>query len=315
MNPVIQAPRSIDFARGVHPTAQWFRSTAFFLLADLEQGDFQPGTARICNFIRRHDDWYRSLFDLEAGENLHMMYHREVSISDRVPLALADRLIEIGLAAKSRGVGFSISVDLDDGNDPDIERIFEVIDAGVLSVLGILVPVPEVVDNWTEAAREAWIARVERIFERRVLIGLVGSLATMRRLGLLSLETVNRANLTIYPHDDDWAERDRGIGFTTSSGCFTRFRVYVDHEGVIYPCVALMTAEIGAMGTLDDPVEQTVLGGASSDFDLGRLARQGPLADQRPAERRAENLPRICERHLAYLSAYLGTGPESGFDR
>lgn len=309
MNFANQTPRPIDFVQGVHPTAQWFRSTAFFLLPDLEQDDFQPGTERICNFIRRHDDWYRSQFDLEAGENLHMMYHREVSISDRVPLALADRLIEIGLVAKSRGVGFSISVDLDDGNDPDIERIFEVIDVGVLSGLGILVPVPEVVDNWTETAREAWVARVERIFARQVLIGLVGSLASMRQLGLFSLESINRANLTIYPHDDDWAERDRGIGFATSSGCFARFRVYVDHEGVIYPCVALMSAGIGAMGTLDDPVEQTVFGGAPSDLDLGRLAREGPLSDQRPAERRAENLPRICERHLAYL----GTGSESGF--
>jgi len=299
MNSVPDQQESISFAEGSHPTATWFKSLAFFLLIDAQSNDFVPKTRDICDWIQRYDEWFKHLMVADPSK-LGLSYHREVSISDRVPLAMADKLIEIGLVSKSIGLGFSISVDLD---DPDIDNIFDVLDSGALTGLGILVPLPVVMGTWTAEERKRWLEKLKGIFSRQILVGLIGSVASLRDMGVLSLESVNASNVTIYPFDLDWLTRDNKISYSKSGGCFSRFRVFVDPDGMIYPCVGFLTAEMGALGSIYEPIESTVFGGAPCKFDLSDLAREGPKNHQLPTVRRAANLPLICERHLTYINS------------
>jgi hypothetical protein len=133
-------------------------------------------------------------------------------------------------------------------------------------------------------------------------LGLIGPVAYWRELGLLGGRSLNRANITVYPRSPrELAEMP--VPQTPVRPCFGRFRVYVDVDGAMYPCLGMLGVESASLGTVFDAFDDTGLGGRAGGLDLSGLARRGPaLADPGlDAASRQSALPTICERHRMAL--------------
>lgn len=279
------------------PTIGWFRSIALF--ASVQGDQLLPRRDHIENFLKRHDEWYRR----GVGAAIRLYSNRELSFSECMPLALASEITAIARTCKSLGYGFSVSVHLDDIEDPDADAVEELLADGAVTGLGVLVPVLEVVEKWDAARRERWMVRLRKVIVK-TQVGLVGDINSMQYLGLLTDPIICGSNVTIYPHDTAWAARGVQRSLTQARPCFERFRVFIDPEGNIYPCLGLMVDDIGAFGHISNWPEQN-FDLASHSIDLDALARHGPIGPEMTVHRRSEIIPLICERHLAQITSAI----------
>lgn len=281
----------------VHPAEGWFRSIALF--PGTSSRKLIPDVDVLSAFVERHDIWYRRA----VGRRADLFYNREVCVSELLPLSLAEDAKRLGEACKILGYGFSISVDLDEGGDEEAHALDELLAFGVVTGLGIIVPSASIVADWGKARRARWMARCEAMFDSGTLIGLVGCIAGMRSLSILGSSAINRSNVTIYSQDARWADRGQSRALGDANGCFARMRVFVDPAGYVFPCLGMLVAERTPLGHISEwPQEDFELG--AYQHDLARLARCGPENAQVQSDRRAENLPLVCERHLSFLATH-----------
>ncbi|MBS1301972.1 hypothetical protein [Loktanella sp. SALINAS62] len=253
-------------------------------------------SGRLSSFVERHDRWYREA----VSDAIRLYFNRELSFSERMPLSAVDDVLPVARICRDLGYGFSLSVHLDDVEDPDADVVRALAHEEAVTGLGVIVPVLEVVEGWDIARRKRWMARVDHVMESNTLVGFVGDIAAMRILGVLTASSVGGRSVTLYPHDQAWTERGAGRGAIQARPCFDRMRVYIDPAGMAYPCLGLMVAEIGSFGSIDSWPDET-FNLTNHELDLGYLARKGP-SGLMPVERRSENLPLVCEGHLAALA-------------
>lgn len=282
---------------GTWPAVQFFKSAALFLEVDETGTDFVVSSRLLADWVIRFDHWYKRSAGVLAGERLHLVYHREVAIVGELPLEQVSALVRIGEACRRVGVGYSLTFDLPQAVE-NPEKVLSLSESGVVSSAGIRHMGPQ--DGIDERRAKELI---ETLLDRGCQLGLIGPVSYWRRIGVLGGSALNKANITVYPRH---AQDLDTIPFpqTPIQPCFGRFRIYVDTEGGMYPCLGLLGVDQGRLGTVFDDFEATQLGGGQPHLDLVDWARRGP-AELGPELRRADRqsaLPPICERHRNAMS-------------
>ena len=276
-----------DLMRGTHPAVQWFKSAGLFL--ELVGDDFRVPAAVLCDWVNRYDDWYRSSVGGDRSLGLSLTYHRELAIVGEAPLALADRLLQVAASCKGRGIGFSVTLQLDRAL-AQRDAVEQLIGSGLLSSVGYFAPEDD--DSDPAQVRDL----IEHSLRAGVLVGLIGPVAYFYNLGILDSPHYNAASTTIHPRT--LAALAQPVHRSPVQPCFSRFRVYIDELGDLYPCLGLMGVDAARLGSVFQPFPQTVLGGNATVLDLPRLATAGPdltgMDRTLPTE---TGLPWICERH------------------
>ena len=289
-------------SEGIQPPVQWFKSVVLLLEVDATGRDFLVPTALLVDWIGRYDDWFKEAAGIDQGRRLHLVYHREVSVAGEIPLQCSSRLVEIGRSCRGRGIGFSVTVEIGQAQRWR-EALDEILDAGVLSSLGVNVDVNRTPDH--AAADREWI---ESLLERGVMVGLIGAVHYFRDIGLLGSQALNRSNITVYPATAEGAE-NLPMPLNPARPCFSRLRVFVDSDGSLYPCLGLLRIGAASLGTVFDDLRETVLGGRESMLDLRQLAELGPELEQIASAQRQSGLPWICEMHRLRLLGALSGDP------
>lgn len=286
----------------IHPLLSWFRSVS--LVPEWDQGQVRPDVELLCHWLEAWDRWYTHAI----ADRLNLLYQREVSIAKCVPMKNAHYLGTIAGTCRRVGMDAAMTVDLDDHVDPDVDKVFDLAAEATFSVLAVIAPPPLILATWSGRRKERWRGRLVRALGLGLSIELIGDIASLRALGVFRLEAANRAHLTIRPEDRSGIVRGSARGPEHAGGCFARFRLFIDAEGWIYPCLGFLSDKLGRLGHIGDGVEGN---GLLQDcaFDLSRLARAGPEHAQAPATACRENLPLVCERHLAYLHDATATKP------
>ena len=280
-----------DLLRGTHPALQWFKSAGLFVEAVGD--DFRVPAAVLCDWVTRYDDWYRTSVGARS-QGLSLTYHRELAIVGEAPLALADRLLQVAASCKSRGIGFSVTLQLERAV-AERSAVEQLIGSGLLSSVGYFAPE----DDTSDPAQVRDL--IEHSLRAGVLVGLIGPVSYFYNLGILDSPHYNAASTTIHPRT--LAALAPPVHRSPVQPCFSRFRVYIDELGDLYPCLGLMGVDAARLGSVYHPFEQTVLGGAATVLDLPRLATSGPgLAGMDRTLPAQTGLPWICERHRDRVS-------------
>ncbi len=276
-----------DLTRGTHPAVQWFKSAGLFL--DPVGDDFRVPAAVLCDWVARYDDWYRTSVGVDRSQGLSLTYHREIAIVGEAPLALTDRLLQVATSCKQRGIGFSVTLQLERAV-AQRGAVEQLIGSGLLSSVGYFAPEDEHSDQ--AAVRDL----IEHSLRAGVLVGLIGPVAYFYNLGILDSPDYNAASTTIHPRT--LAALAQPVHRSPVQACFSRFRVYIDEVGDLYPCLGLLGVDAARLGSVYQAFAQSVLGGAETVLDLPRLASAGPgLAGMDRAIASDTGLPWICERH------------------
>lgn len=282
------AQKPVDFATGALPAAFWLRSAAFFIDADPETGAMIPSAARISRWLERFDDWYKLTIGCERTDRLHLLYHRDVTLVGARFLTHVPQIIEIAETAARCGVGFSLTVPLDEAM-ADEDAMMRIVGAKAVSTLAISV------EGDDEAPDREQLARIlQGVVAAKQHIAFLGPYDAISRLGLLDVDGVSSAQITVHPKD---GAGPPAISQTPVNACFSRLRIYADVTGELYPCLGLVGVPGARLGAIDDAIEDTVFGGAPYALDIDALARRGPALTGKAPEKRFTGLPWACERH------------------
>ncbi|GGM18382.1 hypothetical protein [Deinococcus aerophilus] len=287
---------AINFAAGVQPAAQWFKSVAL-ILEELD-GDFTVPTEVLSAWIEQHDLWLKTQCGISQGQGLHHLYHRDVSVVGDAPLALWEKLAVLGDTCRRNGLGFSITVRFTQGLQ-FARELDALLATGAVSSLGLCL------FDRDEVSREQAVDVLERADQAGVSLGLLGSVARFRMLGLLARPQLNAQSFTLYPLRE--ADERVSVWHHDPAPCFARLRVHVDTDGGLYPCLGLLGVPAARLGFVQDSIENTVFGGRPSLLPLDRLARQGP-GPFPTLHLRQSGLPVICEQHRFALLAASAVG-------
>ncbi|HEY8378364.1 MAG TPA: hypothetical protein VIK91_17830 [Nannocystis sp.] len=283
----------IDFADGVPLLASHFRSVLFLLQADGD--DFSVPTDRLVTWIEELNAWYLEVTGIARGRNLHLAYHRSIELVAPRLLRFADKIERLGTSCRALGYGFAITVQVGEAlaHRADLERLVEV---GALHHLGI--NLVDVESGAEDAARDL----VEALACTSVQLALLGSLAVQRRLGLLSSPKVNRADITLYPANVTPGSIDDGAEIRQP--CANRFRLYVQADGELFPCLGLVGHPRASLGSIYRPISETALYRRPYALPLARLALTGPSEEELSAPvDDTMGLPVACARHRAALES------------
>ena len=154
-----------------------------------------------------------------------------------------------------------------------------------------------------ETEEEVYI--VETMIDSGIEIVFHGDVSAWAERKCLNLQLLNAANFHIRP------------GCTKSSvsavdgfnPCLQRFQLFLDGEGMVYPCQGLIGLKDYSFGSIGHTIEETYLGGGR-DYPLNilLLSKQGPevrIADHAGELSRQmdfEKMPAICRLHRLELS-------------
>ncbi|WGW05999.1 hypothetical protein [Tropicibacter oceani] len=286
-----------DFGKGQLPPAFWLRSAALFVTEDRRTGAYVPSVDRIGDWLGRFDAWYKDTIGIENTDRLHLMYHRDISLVGDRFLDHVPELARLAEIASGLGVGFSVTVPLDEAlQDPQAMRAL--IGCRAVSTLGVSI------DSDLQTPDAALLASIlTGIVAAKGHLAFIGDYDAIARLGLLDIPGVDSAQITIHP-------KSRGAHLHSPdmpvAPCFSRLRIYGDVDGSLYPCLGLVGVPGMALGHLDQPIEDTVLGGAAYPLRIDDLARRGPALTGAPPQDRLTGLPLVCEHHRRALLAVAG---------
>ena len=285
----------VDFSSGLRPAAQWFRSVAFLLEPDREGTDFAVPTAHLSDWLARFDDWYKAAVGVPAGRGLHLLYHRDVSLLGVDILSYLPRIQSLGAVTASRGLGLTVTLPIEHAAARAAE-LRALLDLSGVTTVGLTVE-----EGGPPVDTDALSDLLDDIVHARAHIVFVGSYPRIRALGLLDHPRVAGTQVTVHPK----APPAKGVLLRPEQPvmpCFGRLRLHVDPGGDIYPCLGLLGVASARLGSVDDPLEETALGGRPYPLDVPALATQGPALTGPEPDMRRTGLPWACERHRLELS-------------
>lgn len=292
----------VDFSSGVRPAAQWFRSVAFLLEPDRGGTDFAVPAAHLSDWLVRFDGWYKAAVGVSAGRGLHLLYHRDVSLIGADILSCLPRIRLLGAVAVSRGFGLTVTLPIEDA----ATRVTEL--RALVNLPGVTTVGLTIEASGLPADKDALSDALDEIVRARAHIVFVGSYPRIRALGLFDHPCVAGTQVTVHPNAN---APPAGNGLRRPEQpvmpCFGRLRLHVDPGGDIYPCLGLLGVESARLGHVDDPLEETVLGGRPYSLDVSALAMRGPTLTEPEPEARQTGLPWACERHRLELSNSVPT--------
>ena len=292
------------------PIDELFRSVVVFL----NDGD---GTDAIVQFIGelsdwivRFDDWWKQRAGIYDGRNLHLLYGRNLSVISNDFICAPEAMISLLRAASGRGLAVILRTSLDNSLRYR-STLLDIVAAGVHTII-FDARDHEAPRNYDGAA----ITLIKELSARKLTIGLMGSVAIWRDLGIIDSGVLDSGNFQIIPASSKETiaditngsrhagrERDAPVARIPSiDPCWHRLQVFVAQDGRLYPCNALIGVEHFAFGTIRDDLSETHLGGRTPyKLALGELALRGPDIPALVLPSVDSELPAVCIRHRSSL--------------
>jgi hypothetical protein len=248
--------------------AKLFRIVSFVMALNDERTDFVVPALELAEWLEKYDRWFKQASGIEQGRNLHLLYNRTSSINCAGILRTADTLPALLRAATRTGIQLRVSTVLSEcvELEPQLNKL---LDAGLNSI-SLYFDREDVAGAEAEACRHL----MENLASRSINLLLIGYISGWERIGVLSSKTMMAQTFHLAPARSALAQRNRQSH--AFDPCANRLQLYIDSVGRIYPCVGLAGLDAASLGSIYDPIEETVLNGHPASMDFNHLARVGP---------------------------------------
>ncbi len=254
-----------------------------------------PTPERIAAWIGRFNAWILEKFEIPLGRGQHLLYDREVTL-------VADNLLDypepvriISAAVRSLGLSFSIPLF---AREILLRRaaLRALVSEGAVTAIGVTLDDETVANSPVETLSE-----IEYLVGARVNVGIIGAPASFHAIRAFNSPLLSAANLTWYPVCPE-EQRPLPMVLVPVAQCYSRFRLHVDANGEIYPCLGLVGIPNCSFGSLDEDLPKTGLGSTEVMAELDEWNRIGPDISAPISSCSAiGGLPLMCQWHRAAL--------------
>lgn len=278
---------------------QQLKSVAIMLQTNDTGDDYQLDSVQLADWLVRYDHWFKESVGIFDGLRPFALYNRQISLFGADLLSVPEKLKSIAATSIRMGYAVSITVDI-----LDLYHNFDLVtsfcEESLLSSLGVTI------DRLHQLSEYIPIEDfIQQIVNLKRPIGLIGSITSLRDYNILSLESINGTDITIYSTFNEYNSIQPSIPLNPIKSCATRLQLYIDNLGYMYPCLGLFGMVDYAMGHINDEINDTALSGHGYRLNLLQLMKDGPdiQKSSSPLQQRDTTLPWVCEQHRLDLLA------------
>lgn len=277
---------------------QHMKSVAIHLCPNDTGTDYQLGSIQLMKWLGQYDHWFKESVGIPEGKHAGTLYNRQISVYGGGILSLPNVLRELAKTVIHLGFAFSITVDIKELYH-NFSFIRSLCDESLLSEIGIYS------DNISALEEQSLIeAFIDQIVALRRPIGLIGSVELLRSYKILTMDSLNGSDITLYPlsYHDSIVSKQTDV--SPEKSCANHLQLYINSDGYLYPCLGLLGSADYSIGHIGDDISETALSGNASMLDLFKLFKEGPgMNENTKPLKSSTSLPLICERHRMELSA------------
>lgn len=269
---------------------KYFHSIALLLECNSSRDNFSVPVNRLVKWLIKYDAFFKDVLKINSGENLHTLYHRDVSIIGSGILHLWSLLGQIGYTA--RNIGFSYSLTIDSSKAiADRAYLDKFISLDVVNIIGLRADA-----NFHSVPGRDFVDLVKTLIEKGMMVSLLGDVKAFQTTLILEQPFFNASDITIYPCNLMTVPESSTKKYHVSP-CYRRFRLYVDIDGMIYPCLGLVGLVNCTIGTVFADNGEIDITQRISNMPLELLAMKGPQIQFNDKQTRQTGLPFVCEVH------------------
>jgi hypothetical protein len=296
-----------------------FRSITFLLEVNRNGDGLSIPADVLINWIARYDDWWKQVSGVTQGRNLHLLYGRNINIFVVNNILSMSSLIEkISILAVQKGFSVVLRTEISDCLG-QAELMRALIRNGVRN---IILDARDYCKQQPDY--EACLSLAEAIAEEGAHMGFLGPVEFWKEIGILRSTVFNSTSFQLIPgtpkeevakvlhssrlnaklkRPSDEIQETEGLSSPFQfNPCSSRFQIFVDFVGFLYPCNGLIGIHSYSLGTIYDRVEDTVLGGRRDiQLDFQSLAKVGPIIPSQSNTASFSELPFVCVIHRDQL--------------
>lgn len=272
--------------------ASYFRSIGIFYSGRF-YNEITRNIETLENWIREYDDWYKTITGIKCNKNLHLLYSRNIHFFIvNTHKFKESRIIELMNLCKSFGFLSNIHINLQDceKNIPFIESI-------VNNSNEFLFEIEWIKDlSFSKKRRNFAKYFIDYLSSRKVSLILSGEYSYWERANVFSNIQINSSMFRIRPriHDESKHNSEKSI---VPSPCSTRFRIFVDSTGSIYPCLGLVGSLKYNLGNIKNSKWKEILNDQDTQKLLINWAQRSPYKGVQQKCISTNHLPAICQLH------------------
>lgn len=268
------------------------RSVAIVLRPEDTKSYLASHISYLSRWITSFDSFYKERTEISYSRNLHLLYHREISCIGNGFLRIAPDFAQLSKGAQDLGYTVSLTVDF-----PDVLEYLPILDGLVesncVNILGLNIGNHQSLNS----CRDDEVSLILRHFvDYNRSLGVIGEVDYLVREGILKHEYINAEDITLYPY---LSSELLPLREHHKKPCYERFRVYVDVDGNVYPCLGLKGIESQAISHIGSRSPFEGLASSDCQAKLIQWIKAGPDPEVARPMKINPGLPEICRLHVA----------------
>lgn len=223
-----------------------------------------PNSVNVAKWIESYFNWFNDQTKVEEGENLHLVYFRNVNIIGDEIMPCFGQILPIAQSCKNTGIGFSITIK--DSEALDYSNIIHaIVNEKLLHTVGLRITSTDFL-NLNNL--------ISYFIDNSISVALIGDIKFILNQKILSNSTLNGSNFSIYPTKEDFLNKGQNSSLKKKA-CSNIFRLFIDELGNIYPCLGLIGIEYLSMGNVNESFSNSIFAAGSRYLNLELLNSSG----------------------------------------
>lgn len=281
-----------------HPVTQRMGIISIYATAREGSGTWSVPASDLIDWLARFNTYWMQRGGIAAGENLHWLYDRAVSVRGYALQNQPEELKALACGLAAMNVGLNWMMTLEDVADCPAPCGAFIADLGVAGVSVFLSKDSEVTPELVD--------RLSEILASGVGLTLLGWVEKLKAAKAFQREIFNTSSVTLINRRIDSGETEhRRVPRQTCQG---RIQMVVGGQGHIYPCLGLAGVEACRIGHVSDPVDKLFRKRPDEVVDISRMISHGPDVPEIMEAEVEDGTTLECHFHQKMILQALGRG-------
>lgn len=290
------------------PLESFFRSIGILFESGNNNG-LSHDIKHLRTWVAEYDNWYKAKIGILENRNLHLLYARNIHLFINGLLSKINQdFTNFILAIKD--LGFVTNLHLNINECIENHRILINIASSIPGISFVI----NSGDHGTLTHRIQLKTNqvIESLVVRNSSFVITGNYSYWKNSNIFSNRNINKCLYRFRP-DGNISSNIKIPNHFLPTPCGPRFRLFVDLNGLLYPCYGLIGFENFTLGTIFESAWNNKLNNKEYRDRLYRWATDSPnLNILIQHDYKVKSLPHICNLHINNIGAVSGTRQDPG---
>ena len=283
-----------NMGKWFNTSERFFRSIGI-LLSITSSNTYSLDLVFLKTWVKDYDEWYKKRVGIYQNKNLHLLYARNIHFFINGGLHLYNPVF-CDLMRSVKSLGFVLNIHIDLIEFIEQKKIIKRMLSEVTNISWII--------NWSDCVElsDKKIKCVNELLEKIVMSNtsfvITGKYKFWKNTNIFSNRIINSTLYRFRPNIEKYKPNIMNE-IVQKTPCASKFRMFVDSNGTLYPCYGLIGIPQYSLGNIADSIWNNKLNDEYMRYILNSWAIRGPELKKTKHVNIQSRLPYICALHRA----------------